>query len=460
MSASRQMFANYWIVLASVFLIQAISAPPASAQAQPGARADRLSADAIEAERRLLFSRMMADPSDLDTAFEYAALSSRAGDLEGAIATLERMLIFAPGLPRLQLELGVLYYRLGAYETANSYFEGALAAPDVPEEVRLRVERYRTGIDRASAPTRFSGAVAVGARYQTNANAAPETRNVSLNGIDFLLDEGAVSSPDTNGFIAGNFRFSHDLESQGDRLEANLATYGSLYAEREELNAAIADLTVGPVFNLERFRIEGATLGVYGIIGGVMLDGDPYLVSGGVGANLAKRFGDGTRVSLRTEYRHEDYRDSVLRPTASLRSGDRYRVEAGLEQQVSANVVLTGALEADRREAETGFHSNTAYGASAGARISFAPPVGTMNLPWTVGVTAGYLRRDYAAPDGISSTVDAQRDHEAFVEATLAVPVADAWTVLATGGYRNVDSNYDMRKFDNLSGTISLLRQF
>jgi len=62
----------------------------------------------LEARRQVLFRQVLADPSNLDASFEYAALSSQVGDLEGAIATLERMLIFAPGLPRLQLELGVL----------------------------------------------------------------------------------------------------------------------------------------------------------------------------------------------------------------------------------------------------------------------------------------------------------------------------------------------------------------
>jgi Flp pilus assembly protein TadD len=50
---------------------------------------------------------MIARPNDLDLAFEYATLSSQAGDYEGAISTLERMLVYAPNTPRLQLELGV-----------------------------------------------------------------------------------------------------------------------------------------------------------------------------------------------------------------------------------------------------------------------------------------------------------------------------------------------------------------
>ena len=88
----------------------------------------------IESRRQALFQRMLADPSSLDLAFEYAALSEQVGDLEAAISTLERMRVFAPGLPRLQFELGVLYYRLGSWSTAKSYFTTVMQQPIVPDD--------------------------------------------------------------------------------------------------------------------------------------------------------------------------------------------------------------------------------------------------------------------------------------------------------------------------------------
>ena len=75
---------------------------------------------------------MLQDPSNLDVAFEYASLSSQVSDYEAAISTLERMLIFAPNTPRLQLELGILYYKLGSYEVARTYFAQVVANPSVP----------------------------------------------------------------------------------------------------------------------------------------------------------------------------------------------------------------------------------------------------------------------------------------------------------------------------------------
>ncbi|MDJ0933531.1 tetratricopeptide repeat protein [Breoghania sp.] len=112
----------------------------------PGTKA---TAGEIETRRTQLLQAMLAAPDDLDIAFAYAALSARVDDHEAAIYTLERMLIYAPDLPRVQLELGVLYYRIGAFDVARQYFEAAISGPEVPREVRERVDVYLAGIDQA-----------------------------------------------------------------------------------------------------------------------------------------------------------------------------------------------------------------------------------------------------------------------------------------------------------------------
>lgn len=414
----------------------------------------------IEAERSGLFPRMMADPSNLDIAFRYAALSARAGDLEGAIATLERMLIFAPGLPRLQLELGVLYFRLGAQETARGYFEGAIAAPDVPPEVRRRVDLYLAQIDRRASPTTLSGAVFLGGRYQTNANAAPGSRNLTLNGLDFLLSRDATRQADTNGFAAANVLFSYDLANQGDRIDASLSAYGALYGEQDALNTGLAELTVGPTFNLERFRISQATFGTYAILGGAILGGDPFLASGGVGFSLQKGFGTHTRLSGVAEIRSETFRDSVLRPTSSDRTGERYRLASVLEHQLTSRLTIFGGIDGERRDANRSYLSLGEWGLSGGVTYLLPSPVSVDAAPWSLTLSGGFTRRDFDEPDPIFSRTEAERDRETFVQGGLTIPVRSQWAVQAGVGYRNVSSNYDLRDFGNISTTLGILRRF
>ena len=180
----------------------------------------------VQGRRDMLFQRMLEKPDDLDAAFEYAALSVQVGDLEAAVSTLERMLIFAPGLPRLQLELGVLYYRLSAFETARSYFESAVAGPDIPEEVRSKVDQYLSEIEDASKPTRFTGQIRTGIRYQSNANRAPTGGIIVLNGIPSFSIRTRRARRTATSMARVSSIVDH-LASQGDTIEADLVTYGS-----------------------------------------------------------------------------------------------------------------------------------------------------------------------------------------------------------------------------------------
>jgi hypothetical protein len=449
-------------------LVGALAAGQAFAQTKPtvppktvvAPQVGGISTQRIQARREFLFKAMLQKPDDLDAAFEYAALSAQVGDLEAAVSTLERMLIFAPGLPRLQLELGVLYYRLGAFETARGYFDDALAAPDVPPEVRLRVEQYLAGIDTAADPNRFAGQVRLGIRYQTNANRSPTDSVILLNGIPFSLDPASQGSPDGNVYATGVFHLSHDLESQGDSLEVDLITYASKQFEREELDVALAELTVGPAFDMGRFGIDNAALGIYAIGSGVVLGQDFYSAGIGAGARFVIRPTPATSLLTALEYRHKDYHDSPSSPTASLRDGDELRAFATGTYIVSPRFALGGTAYVQRVWAASDYLSYLEGGFSAGPRVSFASPVSSEMRPWTVAVNAGALFREYDDPDPIISPTIAESDWEAFVGGGLTVPVKDDLALIAEMEYRHVDSNYDTRQFDNFSISFSVAKSF
>src|SRR6266571_5071827 len=139
-----------------------------------GAAAQTVSAEdrpALEAQKDALFQQMFRDPANLDVTFAYADLSARLGDNEAAVSALERMLLFNPNLPRVQLELGALYYRMGSYDSARTYFERAAAA-NPPDDVKERIRTYIAEIARRNAPQRFSAFAFFGAQYQSDANIA------------------------------------------------------------------------------------------------------------------------------------------------------------------------------------------------------------------------------------------------------------------------------------------------
>jgi len=83
-----------WSIAIAVLLV------PVLATAQTVAPEDR---PALEAPKEAVFQQMFRDPANLDVTFAYAEVSARLGDYEAAVSALKRLLLFNPGLPRVQL---------------------------------------------------------------------------------------------------------------------------------------------------------------------------------------------------------------------------------------------------------------------------------------------------------------------------------------------------------------------
>lgn len=415
----------------------------------------------LKARQAALLNASLADPANLDAAFEYAMVSARIGDHEAAISTLERMLVFAPGLPRVQLELGVLYLRLGAEDVAATYFESALTAPNVPPQVAERVEMYLAAIASKEAPAKLSGMLATGIRVQSNANASPEGRRIQLNGSTFLLDDTATGQSDVNGFVAGNVHFSYDLGLQGDTLEADLVFYGARYGKLDRLNTEMAELTFGPTLNLARIGIDDARLGLYGIANGIRLDGANYSGAVGVGVRLGMQVLGKDEFNTRLEVRRRWFNDTVRYPTASDRAGYALRAISTYHHRFTAAFTGRLSLLLDYEDARVAWKRSLEGGVSAGLTYRFASPFGAEAGPWSIDLEAGYSRRAFSKPDPLINRNSSQRDNEAWARSVLTVPIGSSGTAIAlTGEVRRQQSNYDLNDYTNALGMVSLTQRF
>ena len=159
-----------FVLLAAVF-----ATAQSAAQTLSGSERSRL-----EAQKSALFQQMLRNPGDLDTTFSYADVSARLGDYEAAVSALDRMLLFNPNLPRVQLEIGALYFRMGSYDLARDYFVRAAAA-NPPPAVRERINEYMAQIEKATSRHHLSGYVFLGGQYQSDANVARITTDFVAN---------------------------------------------------------------------------------------------------------------------------------------------------------------------------------------------------------------------------------------------------------------------------------------
>lgn len=425
----------------------------AQAQQFPGAN--------LAARQQQLLQATLAEPQNLDIAFEYAMVSAQTGDHEAAIGTLERMLVYAPGLPRVQLELGVLYMRLGAKDMARNYFESAISGPNVPPEVTQRVNYFLAAIEEQEAPAKVSGLITAGVRGQSNANAAPENRIVNLNGTAFTLDDAGTGKADVNAFLSANVRFSYDLASQGDRLEADLIFYGARYGDISRLDTEMAEITFGPSFNLARFGLDDARLGIYGIANGIRLDGANYSGGFGAGARVAVNLSERAGVQSRIEVRHNWFNDTAKQPNLSDRAGYAVRLASSYQYRLTETFTARITLLGDVVTANKAYKSNKAGGFAVGGTYRFASPFKLSALPWSVDVEGGYLHRGYNEPDSLINRNKAQRDNEGWLRTSLLMPLGEGKMALGlTGELRRQQSNYDLNDYTNASGMLSVMRRF
>jgi hypothetical protein len=404
---------------------------------------------------------MLQDPSNLDVAFEYASLSSQVGDYEAAISTLERMLIFAPNTPRLQLELGILYYKLGSYDVARSYFAQVVANPSVPQEIAAKVRLYLQQLAIEAEPPAFAGSIFSGIRWESNANSAPATQNITLNGLDFTLDSQSVAAPDWSAVNIGTLHYGYDLKNQGDRIEFDFLTYNANYFDLTDINLNFFEATLGPSFNLRRIGIDKSRFYVYGIGDEVLLGNDQYFAAGGGGLRFLSFAAPRSALDVRLETRVRQFTNTNDRPTNTLRDGAQTRFGGTYSYYVAPGVVLIVQGYAQREDADVGFYANIEVGASAGIAWTFANPLAAAGrYPWTLQVGAGGINRTYDDPDPTINPFQSEVDKTFWGRAALLIPVNATWAMVPQVEIRDQDSNYEISKYDDFYTLVGLQKRF
>jgi len=404
------------------------------------------------------FQAVLADPADLDAAFEYARIAAALGDFEAAISSLERILMFEPNLLQVQVELGVLYFRLGSYEAAQSYLKQALDHEDLPPDVRTRVETFLDESERQVSPYRYSVWLIGGLRYQTNANLAPGNRILSF-GTPTSLPNEFASDDDFSVFFNGRARYLHDFGgANGDRLEANLGLFASRQFTLDEFDVTYLYCDVGPRIVIP--GTDGIAIRPYATASALFVEDAYYQGSGGAGAKLEVPISDDWSASLDASIKYAAYESSVDRPNAEELDGQEAGLIADLTYTFgSGGLTLSGGFAAI--SARESYETYREYSAGVFVWKAFPAPVDVSGrgLPWIVSLDASLLNRDYSgANPAVSPQV--RNDDELRADVKLLVPVTQSASVFAGAGYQDVRSNLPNYTFDNITGMAGFSLRF
>src|SRR3984957_11607767 len=405
-----------------------VSSPPAGPASSPAPVASAPAAPMNDADKRitadLLFKRLLLKPDNLDAGFQYAQLETELGDYEAAIGALERMLYYNPNLPRVRLQLGVLYFHLHSYEMARNYFDAVLKDPNLPSDIHTEVQTYIAAVDKAVAINQLSVYGQFGLAYQTNANAGPNSANVLALGQNALLSPQFQKTPDWNAFGLITVHDFYDFNDQrGDGWESDLITYYSQQFSVTRLDLGLAELRTGPRLGIGNFG--GPSVHPYAIGNVLTLGGVNYLNTLGGGVSLNWPVNENLTITPGVEFRDRTFYNSTNYPTAAGQSGGQwigYVFGSGL---ISAPLGLSwqGRVSYTDSSASYGAYAFHDFSIDAGLPYSFtAPSFGDTGSVWTFTSSAGFSYTPYAIPDVIVSPYTTRVDRQWRVAGTLDAP--------------------------------------
>ena len=410
--------------------------------------------DSLKSEQQTLFDRTLKEPANLDVAFRYAEVSTKLNDFEAAIGALERMLFFNSNLPRVRLELGVLYFRLGSYEMAKTYFTQAIADPAAPPEVRAKVQAYLDEIEKRLNPNFVSGLVQTGARYQTNATAGPSGSLIRVFGFDGVLDQKFVKQPDWNFFAQGIVFQTVDLQTQrGDSWETQASAYASEQLKIKRLDVAAVGLQTGPRIVLDTGQSPGTGLSLRPYIGGslVALEEEYYLGSGMAGAAITWLPAPGWSVELGGDRGHRSFHNTPSYTTADLQTGTMTTGYASLRGPLLDGVrwqARGGILHGDARD-ESQSYLQRLFELFVSYDLDFSLMGATQRI--TLSPFAGVSWTDYREPNPLIDPDVTRQDRERYIGLAVDAQVYKSFGVGIRVQYSRTDSNLPNFQTDNFS---------
>jgi tetratricopeptide (TPR) repeat protein len=320
----------------------------------------------LREEQKAIFAQMFEDPDNLDLMFSYALVSIRLEDLEAAISTLERMLIYNKDLPRVHMELGASYYRLGSYKTAAYYFNNVLAFDNVPPVVVSRANEFLRAIEQRTQKSAFIGSVSAGVAYASNATLGPDDPTVLLFGLPAVLAPEFLEDDDFGIKTTASLSHFYDLDQpDSDFWRTDLSAFSLHYFDATSSDIDSFLLTTGPQISLDDKQF-GPKLRPFVELDYVRSGNDALYASGGVGAEYTDTLSDtlsvfGTvRLGYRDYFNGRDDFDAVV-----------IRATAGASYFPSNDLALRGAVFFERVDADQGFNSTLEGTLRASATYSY-----------------------------------------------------------------------------------------
>jgi tetratricopeptide (TPR) repeat protein len=200
-------------------------------------------------DREVTYEDVLANPDNIDINFAYAQIQIARGDVRSAAATLERILLIAPDLPRVRLLYAIVLYRLDNLDEAERELH-EVRLLEMPASLRAELDRYLERIELRRKRTRYTATVSLGLQYDWNRNSAAASNVNLISDLPGNLSGHSLRKQDQAVNAVTRFDVSHDLGYQArHRLNGALTYYRGEQVHLSELDLQAASLEVGGLYD-------------------------------------------------------------------------------------------------------------------------------------------------------------------------------------------------------------------
>ncbi len=404
------------------------------------------------------YDQVLENPDDPMLSYRYALKQIGDGDLLGASATLDRLILLAPGEPNIRALRAIVLYRLGNLREAKEEFAQLLQL-ELDPRLKTSIERYAAEIDQQSKTTRFTALVSLGYQFDTNRAGSNNANKVRTVLGDFDLTNAAPTDDDHSIQALAKISVEHDLSGQDRNM---------LFA-----SATVYD---GDQFKLDDFDTQsvGAQAGIRLEIGELFvtpsvtythlwLGEESYLDLFQAEARYDWRVNDPVNLFAAFALGDYDYHLTDNYPNADDQSGLDVNGRMGVDWYIGSDHKLTFTYTHRRFDATTEFESFD------GDRLN-------IDHVWLIhrgiflvtNLSAEWDRYDALDPLFVG---DDREDIIYRGRLTLGVPVAtmfgaeqsgflDGLLMSAYGEYYLQDSNRELNEFENIRAGLSVSKRF
>ena len=384
---------------------------PDSEDEEERRRRDKAADDARDAFRDegVTYRDILRDPDNIELNLRYARGQIARGELKGASATLERILLIQPDLPQVRLYYAIVLFRLDNSEEAERELL-AIKELDLPPDIEREVDDYLSEIALRRERLRFTLGLSFGGFFDDNKTAGSKTDQQLVVGTLVDLAEDDIVHDDFGLLGVMSLDMAYDLGLQDKhQVIGSFSHYISEQATLETFNTQSLSVEGGLELNYPRFSFTPTAF-----TQSTFLSRERYFRGWGVGGKLNVPIDGALGLRFEGRYTNEKFNGIEESATAVLRSGHRHDYEAGVDYILNPANRLSLEYHQRFKRARREFYEYDANTIAA-------------SHTWLIGgghylLTSGsYEMRLYAGPDTAVSA-ERRKDRITQVRMTYGLP--------------------------------------